>query len=370
MLSAMLKLLFVILISMQSLVAYGDTIRKSPGKFLSFDPELELLDSKYVSVLVLKGSDEPYTGLVSTTSSIWKDVVIKESFVNGYQSLGTRMYYSKSTGEKLNGEFKTYYPDGAKYGVISLINGKQDGLTTSWHPNGKLKLTRNYSVGVEDGEYKLYYENGNKKQTGVSSPDGSTQWTDWNVNGYKESFYNFKYKDKPPASSKHWDSEGRKHGSWVDRYDDGSMYKQKQYIHGNPEGIWTTWHDNGNRHTSAYFKRGLLHGAFNYWNKEGVSLVSGHFRNSKETGQWVFKDNDGSPIQRPDNFHVDITDGDDPIEIVDQNNKMKNMMDLYISIQIPLAIALLVLLPLLGVGMCWLYRRLRDKKRNNQGVNV
>jgi hypothetical protein len=78
----------------------------------------------------------------------------------------------------------------------------------------------------------------------------------------------------------------------------------------------------------------------------------------------------GSPIQRPDNFHVDITDGDDPIEIVDQNNKMKNMMDLYISIQIPLAIALLVLLPLLGVGMCWLYRRLRDKKRNNQGVNV
>jgi len=41
------------------------------------------------------------------------------------------------------------------------------------------------------------------------------------------------------------------------------------------------------------------------------------------------------------------------------------MMELYISIQIPLAIALLFLLPLLGVGVCWLYRRFRNNGDSN-----
>ena len=280
MLSAMLKLLFVILISMQSLTAYGDTIRKSPGEFSSFDPRLELLESKYKSVLVLEGGDKPYTGTASITVSIWKDVIIKESFVDGHQTPGTRIYNNKLTGEKLNGEFKTYYPDGSKHGVINLANGRQDGLTISWYPNGNLKSTENYSIGIEYGEYESYYENGNKKQTGVAGPNGSRQWTDWNINGYKESFYDFKYKDKPPISSKHWDSKG-------------------------------------------------------------------------------------NPIHQPKDFQINITDEGESITVIGHDNKEIKPMEYYVSIYMPLAMALLVLLPLLGVGMCWLYRRLRSKKLDN-----
>jgi len=44
-----------------------------------------------------------------------------------------------------------------------------------------------------------------------------------------------------------------------------------------------------------------------------VPLVSGHFRNSKETGQWVFKDNDGNIIERPEDFHISIMDDDKSI---------------------------------------------------------
>jgi len=38
------------------------------------------------------------------------------------------------------------------------------------------------------------------------------------------------------------------------------------------------------------------------------------------------------------------------------------MMEFYVSIYMPLAIALLVLLPLLGIGMCWLYRKTKQRK--------
>ena len=357
----MLKLLFAILISLQSLVAYSETTRKNPGKYLSFEPALDLLESNYESKFVLKGTDDPYTGVASITSSIWKDVVIKESFVDGKQVSGARLYLSKSTDKRLSGEFETYYPDGTKHGFINLIDGKQDGLTESRYLSGNLKSVQNYSKGIRVGDYALYYDNGNKSQTGVVAANGAIEWYDWNIDGYKEAFFKFNSKDSSPVVSRQWDSQGKKHGSWIERYEDGSMYKQKQYIHGNPEGIWTTWHNNGNKQMLAYFKRGLLHGAFKFWNKEGVLVVDGHFRNSKETGQWSFKDHNGNSIDRPKDFRISIMDGDKAINVVGHDNKGDNMNEIYISLHWTVALGLLILLPILGVGMCWSYRKIKKK---------
>jgi antitoxin component YwqK of YwqJK toxin-antitoxin module len=359
-LRTILTSLFILLLLSQSAIAINSDVAKNP--LLSFEPKLYMKSINGSDLHVLKGSDEPYTGLASITNSIWKDVVIKESFVDGRQSLGTKTFYNKSTGEKLSGEFDIYYPDGVKYGVINLVDGKQDGITTKWHPNGKLKSTFNYSMGVEDGMFSIFYENGNKKQTGVNGPNESKQWTDWNISGYKESFYHFKVKDKPPISSKHWDSKGRRDGSWIDSYDDGTMFKRKHYTHGDPSLDWTLWHPNGTKHTEINFMFGLLNGPVKYWNKEGVLVVDGQFKDSKEIGKWTFKDNDGNPIQRPKDFHINITDEDDTITTIGKNDKGDNMMEFYISIYMPLAIALLILLPLLGIGMCWLYRKAKQRK--------
>lgn len=348
-LKVLLKLLFIALLFIQSLVAHGEVIRKNLNTALSFTPELETLEFKHgKSVVVLKGSDKPFTGSVSGTSSIWKNVIIKESFVDGHQSPGTKVYYSKSTGAKLDGKFEVNYSDGTKHSVINLINGSQDGLTTTWYPNGNLKSLGNYSMGVHQGEYSVFYKNGNKKQTGIDFADGSIEWTDWNENGHKKNFYKYKSKDKSPISVKHWDSEGRKTGLWIERYDDGSMKRKKFYSYGRPERRWTAWHDNGNKNTEANFAFGLLNGSFKSWNEKGVLVVSGDFKDSKEVGSWRFKDNNGNKIDRPKNLHFNITDDGRPITTIGQDN---NMEAFYISIYMPLAIAILVFLPLLGAGI-------------------
>jgi len=365
----LLKLLLILFLSIQSLVTYGEADGWSSSTTISFTPELEFLESKYgKNVAVLKGSDKPFTGLVSKVSSAWKDIIIKESFIEGYQSSGARTFHDKLTGEKLSGAIEAYYPNGLRHGVVNLINGRQDGVTTSWHPNGNLKSLSNYSMGVHQGEYSMFYKNGNKKQTGIDSPDGSIQWTDWNKNGHKETFYRYKSKNKSPISVKHWDSEGRKTGFWIEKYDDGSMKKEKFYSHGLPERRWTTWYDSGNKSTEANFAFGLLNGSFKSWNEKGVLVVSGDFKNSKEVRKWRFKDNDGNKIDRPKDLYFDITDDGKPIAIKGQNNKRGNMEAFYISVYMPLAIALLILLPLFGVGTCWMYRRFRDKKRNKVEV--
>lgn len=272
----MLKLLFAILISVQSFVAYGDPIRKPMWQTTSFVPELERLGTKYgKETIVLKGGNKPYTGTASTTISIWKDVVIKWSFVDGKESNNPRTYYSQLTGEKLSGKFKTYYPDGAKHGVINLVDGKQDGTTKIWYPNGNLKSIFNHSMGIEDGVYSIFYENGNKKQTGIHRSNKTIQWTNWYINGQKESFNSFSGIEQP-AFSKYWNSKG-------------------------------------------------------------------------------------NPTKMPQGLRVHTIDKDDIVTTISKKDKGGNMEAFYVSIYMPLAIALFILLPLLGVGMCWLYRWFRNK---------
>ena len=77
-------------------------------------------------------------------------------------------------------------------------------------------------------------------------------------------------------------------------------------------------------------------------------VVSGDFKDSKEVGKWRFKDNDGNKIDRPKDLYFDITDDGKPMTVV---NKRNTMEEFYISIYMPLAIALLILLPLLGAGI-------------------
>jgi len=279
----LLLLCTLLLASVQSFSAYNDSYRNPMAANASFVPELERLGTKYgKETIVLKGSNEPYTGIASSTTNIWKDVAITWSFINGNETVNPRTYYSQLTGEKLRGEFKTYYPEGVKHGVINLVDGKQNGITKIWYPNGNLKSTFNYSMGIRVGAYSAFYENGNKKQTGVHGPNNAIQWTEWYMNGQKKSINHFNG-DGQPTFSKYWDSKG-------------------------------------------------------------------------------------NPTKLPREFLVNITGKDDKITTVSKKGKGGNMEAFYVSIYMPLAIALFVLLPLLGVGMCWLYRRLRDKKRNKVEV--
>ena len=345
--SLILKSLFVCLLLSQPVIAINSDSVQNPLPTIETD-----LDAKSVNgsaVYTLKGSDKPYTGIALRTNKHWKDVVIKYSFVDGNFS-DIRTYYKKSTDEKLNGTFEVSYPDGGKFSVITLANGKQDGLATSWYPNGSLKSKHNYSMDGMTDDFELYYENGNKKQTVSRGSDGSIEWYDWSESGHKKEFFKFKSPNTPPIKSGKY-SKGRKTGFWIERYDDGSLKKEKFYSYGRPERRWTSWYDNGNKNTEVNFAFGLLNGSFKLWSKEGVLLVSGDFKDSKEVGRWRFKDNNGIKIDRPKNLNINITDDGESIAIAGQANEATGMEAIYMSVYMPLAIALLVLLPLLGAGI-------------------
>ena len=139
------------------------------------------------------------------------------------------------------------------------------------------------------------------------------------------------------------------------------MHKQKRYAHGQPSGAWKVWYENGNKNTEVGFTDGLLNGPFRFWNEKGIAVIDGMFENSKEVGLWEFKDNDGNSIRRPKDLNINITDEGESITVIGHDNKEIKPMEYYVSIYMPLAMALLVLLPLLGAGIIWLVMRRRGR---------
>ena len=343
-LRTILKSLFVLLLLSQSAIsAYNDAV-------ITTKPELETITIDGSKVSVLKGTKEPFTGTVSITNSARYDVVVKKEYVDGVADDIVVFYHS--SGIKLKGEVMFPYPDGSKHSVIRLSRGILNGVSKTWYPSGILKSKTSYTVG-ERGDYTTYYKSGNKKQARSGSFGESEELTSWHESGERESFRKANKKG-PILITRQWDSRGKKHDLWIDKYDDGSMHKSKHYTHGLPSSKWTVWHKNGNKNTEVSFSNGLLNGPIKFWNEKGILVVYGLFKDSKEVGSWEFKDHDGNSIRRPKDLHISIMDGDESINIVGHDNKEKSVMEYmeyYLSIHMTLAIVLLVSLPLLGAGV-------------------
>ena len=64
-------------------------------------------------------------------------------------------------GDKRNGEWKAYFPDGRVQSVGTFVDGLRTGQATVWQPNGNLLQEGFYKDGKHVGKWKYYDEQGN-----------------------------------------------------------------------------------------------------------------------------------------------------------------------------------------------------------------
>jgi len=321
----MLKLLFVLFISIQSAVAYNP-------EFVTLNYTTPELDTKVIdgkSLYVLKGDDKLFTGI----SKRLNNEGLKEAEAHFNEgALSFDKVWSENNG--------TYSVSHFKDGLVQTFELFNNDNSIRY------KEVFEYKDGMIGA---LIYENGiNPTRTEILGK---------NETAMSHILSEVSVFDK----SKKWDSKGRKAGLWIEKYDDGSIFKKKRYLHGKPTGIWESWHSNGNKQAEINFVGGLLNGPFRFWNEDGLLVVDGQLKDSYEVGNWTFKDNNGNEIDRPEDLHINITDEGETIAVIGHDNKEIKPMEYYVSIQMPLAMALLVLLPLLGAGITWLVMKRKKK---------
>jgi len=109
---------------------------------------------------------------------------------------------------KRNGMTYWYRDNGDIKSQVNFIDGKENGLYTSYYDNSQEKIVVHYKNAQKDGLQKVYYDNGVLGST-VKYVNGRREgvMTDYDIEGYKsaEVFYKNNYK---VGLKKYYDHKG------------------------------------------------------------------------------------------------------------------------------------------------------------------
>jgi antitoxin component YwqK of YwqJK toxin-antitoxin module len=103
---------------------------------------------------------------------------------------------------------RSFYENGQMEYEASYLHGKLDGTSKVWYPDGILKSTSAYKLGLPHGAWEKYYENGEKMYEVHYSnglKDGTEKW--FYENGSIKSEQEFKA-DKPISDITRWKIDG------------------------------------------------------------------------------------------------------------------------------------------------------------------
>jgi len=126
--------------------------------------------------------------------------------------------YSCPAGDVLKGEPP---PNGQEVWCEKTIGGQpvKDGLFIFWTDSGGKMIEGQYKDGKQDGEWKTYYETGEKKS----------------IDHYRD---------------------GVQQGEHIGWYINGQISAKGQYKDGQPDGVWKRWGPDGIRNWEEVYKDG------------------------------------------------------------------------------------------------------------------
>jgi antitoxin component YwqK of YwqJK toxin-antitoxin module len=140
--------------------------------------------------------------LIIDTSQIPKDTVLLEKL-----KLDNGIYYLNN--KSFSGYIKAQYNSNQTSSIGAYLNGKQEGVTTTFYPSGKMRDSRSYKNGMAFGRHYGYWENGhlkfefiyvNDKREGINKQ--------WYISGKPYAFLTFK-DDKEHGMQRAWRENGK-----------------------------------------------------------------------------------------------------------------------------------------------------------------
>src|SRR5687767_6406534 len=72
----------------------------------------------------------------------------------------------RMTGQKQQGTWTYWHPDGAQHAEGGFRDDKQDGAWTWWYPDGKIQQHGVYTRGLRVGPWRFHHPDGSLKAEG------------------------------------------------------------------------------------------------------------------------------------------------------------------------------------------------------------
>ena len=128
--------------------------------------------------------------------------------INAQITEGENGLYYDGSGKLFSGIYTEKYDDGTVKTQMSVTNGRKNGLTVIFFPNGKKNELRMYKNNLLHGT-----------------------WETWNQQGQKTAEANY--------------ANDKKNGKWYVWDDNGVMRYDMTYFEGEKAGTWSMWNSKG-----------------------------------------------------------------------------------------------------------------------------
>ena len=176
-----------------------------------------------------------------------------------------------------DGLYKCYYGDGQTVqSERTFIDGKVDGVSRTYHSNGKVEAEKVYKLGIEDGYDRRYGSDGtltldecykDGKRDGkwtqhLSSNLGDMVRISFYKNGLPDGQWSETWKDGKPEKSTTYKND-EKNGEEITYFTDGTPEKSSNYLNGKLNGVTKEFYFESGKCKSEYtFKNGKREGAY------------------------------------------------------------------------------------------------------------
>ncbi|MCF0215489.1 MAG: toxin-antitoxin system YwqK family antitoxin [Fibrobacteraceae bacterium] len=164
---------------------------------------------------------------------------------------------------------KTTFEDGSPSRVYTVLKGTdlKEGVSLTYHPNGKLAVEAPYKAGKLHGQFRSYYESG-KLWLAIDYTNGVE-------NGGSVDFYENGIKRKK-ETYKHGVLEGVVE-EWTEK---GTLKQKLPYVHGRIHGVAKVFDDLGGLKEEMTFEEGIRNGVYRRYQR-GLMILEAQFKDNR-----------------------------------------------------------------------------------------
>jgi antitoxin component YwqK of YwqJK toxin-antitoxin module len=190
----------------------------------------------------------------------------------------TNTVYHRRGSAGFTGFCESCHGTGHREHCAQFVNGKEHGVSYTWHDNGHLQFQREHNMGVEVGTWKVWHRG---KGTEAGKLASEVNYVNGKMNG-RCIWYFEDGSERKIEEYKMGVLDGK-----VTRYSrPGIKDKEIQYKNGLMDGKYVSFFENGNVQTELNYKAGKENGPIKYFHDNSQLALEGEFRDGVKVGKW------------------------------------------------------------------------------------
>lgn len=176
-------------------------------------------------------------------------------------------------GKPYTGMCETCHMNGTLERRVNFVNGKEEGVDTTFYESGCPQVIRSHVQGAEHGQWIFFYD--------------STQYMAWEMNYVA----------------------GLKHGKHIFFKKNGDTTRWENYNNGRLDGKKRTYYPNSKIKREVEYSNGVMDGKFKIFNMEGVVIEELNYKQGKKHEECKYFYNDGKPL-KSENWDMGVKNGE------------------------------------------------------------